>query len=155
MKDYVSGLLFVVVTVVLLLTGVWYYFFSRVVETTQQPAHTMSSDAIRVHIVNDLAAKLSFIISKREAEVSFPTEWQQLGTASSECEITTAHCQIALSDCYNFEKNIGGKFTMPVDSSKGSADRSGFAIKQEAHHLLIKACYAETTSPISQKINLP
>jgi hypothetical protein len=44
---------------------------------------------------------------------------------------------------------------MPVDSSKGSEGRSGFAIKQEAHQLLIKACYAETASPITQKVNLP
>lgn len=155
MRDYTSGVLFIVVTIVLLLTGVWYYFFSKVVETTNQPAHQMSSDAIRVHIVNDLAAKLSFIASKSESDVVFPTEWQQLGTASSDCGLTTAHCQIEESGCYNFEKMIGGKFTMPVDTSKGSVDRSGFAIKQENHKLFITACFAETTTPITQKINLP
>lgn len=155
MKDYVSGLFFIVVTVVLLLTGIWYYFFSKVVETTQQPTQQKSSDALRVQIINDIAAKISFIVSDQDTQVTFPTEWQQLGTASSDCDLKTYHCQITDANCYNFEKNSGGKFTLPVDSSKGSQDRSGIAIKQEEQTLFITACYADANTPITQKINLP
>lgn len=151
-----SFLVLCAISLVLILVVISYYLFSKIAASTksEEPGSTSAgNDALRKHGVTDLASKISYLTS--DDSIAWPAEWQQLGTSSSGCEVHTNHCQVTSPDCLDLEGLSHQKFKLPVDAVEGSEEKTGFAIKKENNKLLIRACYTDGSTAISQELRLP
>jgi hypothetical protein len=155
MKNSFSFLVLTALSLLLILVVITYYLFSKISATSTADEKTASSggaDALRKHGVNDLASKISYVSSDKT--LVWPDEWRQIGTDSSDCEVNTPHCQITASSCFDLQSNLGDKFKVPIDSARGTEEKTGYAIRLLDGKLEIKACFAESQSTIGQELRL-
>lgn len=148
-----SFLVLCVFSLLLVLAVAAYYLFSKINATPLDRENTMqTSDALRIHGVTDLASKVSFVA--KDKEIAWPQEWKQIGTSTSECQFSTSHCQVTSEECFDLQKHSADKFILPVDPSRGSPEKTGYAIRQSNHKVEIIACFGEGTDAITQQIRL-
>lgn len=153
MKSSFSFLVICAISLCLVLVVVSYYLFSTISANPQKDKENSAvSDTLRSHGVTDLASKLSYIASDKK--INWPQQWQQIGTGTSDCQVKTVHCQILLEECFNASLYANGKFVLPIDSARGSIDKTGYAIRQQGNKLEIVACYSESSTASRQEIRL-
>jgi hypothetical protein len=154
MKNSFSFLVLIAISLVLILVVVTYYLFSKISATTsdQNSGSGGGTDALRKHGVTDLASKISY--ASADTSLNWPTEWQQIGSSASECEVTTTHCQITASSCFDLQAKLNNKFKLPVDAAQGTEEKTGYAVRLQNGKLEIIACFAESPSAISQELRL-
>lgn len=153
MRTSLSFLVLCAISLVLVLMAVAYYLFSKINANepeTGKTGTTASADSIRVHAVTDLASKISYLAS--DTTILWPTEWQQIGTARSGCQLATRHCLIEKNECFDLQSFSKNKFKMPVDVVLGSSEMTGYALKKSDTVLEIAACYGEGMTPITQEL---
>jgi uncharacterized protein (UPF0333 family) len=153
MKQSLSFLILCAISLVLILVVIAYYLFSKIAATTKSTdvtGTTDGADGLRKHGVTDLASKISYVAG--DGAVEWPTQWTQIGSDTSDCQVTTGHCQVQPDECFDLQALIGTRFKVPVDSVQGSAGKTGYALRKNGNKLEIIACYAETESPITQEI---
>lgn len=155
MKEQVSGVVFLMFTVGILFVGIWYYFFSKSFSASLAAKQEPETDSLRTHAVNDIATKLSFLISSSQGQMPLPSDWQQLGSATTGCQLATKHCQVALDSCFDPSQYSTTGLVVPVDAKGGSKEQTGYAIKKDAQDLIIVACYSEADEPVTKKLRLP
>lgn len=154
MKQSVSITLLIIFTFGLIGVVSWYYLFSKITANTKVSEGTHSNnDSLRTHSVNDLATKLS-LISHQSSVQEWPNELQQIGTADEGCSLVTPHCSISKKECFDLKAVTQGKYTIPVDSAKGTEERTGFAIRKSGNSLEIFSCYTDRAEVIAQELRL-
>lgn len=156
MKNSFSFLVLSAVSLVLILVVVSYYLFSKIAASTKADktgsGAAAGNDALRKLGVTDLASKISYLTS--DASIVWPTNWQQLGSGSADCQVQTLHCQVSNSECFDLETMAHNKFKLPLDAVEGSEEKTGYAIKREGNKLLIRACYTDSDIVISQELRI-
>lgn len=152
-QAFVSSFL-IFTTILLLLVSIGYYFYTKFRQTQNYTVPTSAGDDIRRHAINDLATKVSFAVgNSTEAKSTLPEQWQQLGTATNDCQLQTTHCEISNQECFDINVVSNSSFKMPYDSKYGSLERTGYAIKLDGETVLLTSCYVEN-EPILQKIKI-
>jgi hypothetical protein len=133
---------------------VTYYLFSKISATSpdEKTGSSGSTDALRKHGVTDLASKISY--ASGDTSLDWPAEWQQIGSSATECEVTTTHCQITESSCFDLQAKLNNKFKLPVDAAQGTEEKTGYAVRLQNGKLEIIACFAESSSAIGQELRL-
>jgi hypothetical protein len=88
---------------------------------------------------------------------SFTSTFQQVGTSSEGCQLTTAYCQIPQAQCIDLHMLMNNRsLSMPSDLIAGSYYKTGYAVKYDTESKVVTviACHAEGGATLSASRSL-
>jgi hypothetical protein len=116
-------------------------------------------DARRVRDVAEILSAVEKYISthKNQLPANMPTQFAQIGSDQSGCEIHTALCQVNTPSCVNLHAPLLGNpnQTLPSDIMGGSFHKTKYAIQLKDETVNIVACGTEGSEVISVSKQFP
>lgn len=107
--------------------------------------------------VSYILDRIELYAKENNAVPSFPSELQQIGTASENCGLSTNACQVNITSCFSLNNIMNNReLSLPSDVSIGSYYKTGYAVRFDPQKevVTIVACGTERGEVISDSREL-